>query len=104
MATLLVRWVVVDLVMRCIFNTTLHYRDETCELLLDSDAVIETVNTGLTPLKEVVGAGLSEVPGLASARTPCWCAQLSQHLASPSGTWTRRARRMRSTTGWILQF
>ena len=66
MATLLVRWVVVDLVMRCIFNTTLHYRDETCELLLDSDAVIETVNTGLTPLKEVVGAGLSEVPGLAS--------------------------------------
>jgi hypothetical protein len=34
--------------------------------LLDSDAVIETFNTGLTPLKEVVGSGLSEVPSLDS--------------------------------------
>jgi hypothetical protein len=31
--------------------------------LLDSDAVIETVNTGLTPPKEVAGSDLSEVPG-----------------------------------------
>ena len=39
---------------------------ETCELLLDSDVVIETVNTGLTPLKEMVGSGLSEVPSMDS--------------------------------------
>jgi len=48
------------------FLATLSVRDETCELLLDSDAVMETVNTGLTPQKEVVGSGFSEVPGLDS--------------------------------------
>jgi len=48
------------------FLATLSVRDETCELLLDSDAVMDTVNTGLTPQKEVVGSGFSEVPGLDS--------------------------------------
>ena len=39
-------------------------RDDSCELLLDSDTVMETVNTGMTPQKAVVGSGFSEVPGL----------------------------------------
>jgi len=46
------------------FLATLSVRDETCELLLDSDTVMESVNTGLTPQKGVVGSGFSEVPGL----------------------------------------
>jgi len=46
------------------FLATLAVRDETCELLLDSDTVMETVNTGLTPQKNPVGSGFSEVPGL----------------------------------------
>jgi len=46
------------------FLATLSVRDETCELLLDSDTVMETVNTGLTPQKNPVGSGFSEVPGL----------------------------------------
>ena len=46
------------------FLATLLVRDESCELLLDSDAVIETVNTGLTPQKEGLGGGISEISGL----------------------------------------
>jgi len=43
------------------FLATLLVRDETCELLLDSEAIIETGNTGLTPMKPPVGTGFSEV-------------------------------------------
>jgi len=46
------------------FLATLSVRDDSCELLLDSDTVMETVNTGMTPQKDVVGSGFSEVPGL----------------------------------------
>jgi len=45
------------------FLATLLVRDETCELLLDSDAVIETVNSGLTPAKEVLHP-LCEIPAI----------------------------------------
>jgi len=46
------------------FLATLLVRDETCELLLDSDAVLENVNTGMTPLKPAVGTGFSDLVGL----------------------------------------
>ena len=68
----------VDLVMRCNLNIALSHRDKTCELLLDSDAVIETVNTGLTPLKEMVGSGLSEVPSMGGGLPHLLSLQLHQ--------------------------
>jgi len=34
------------------FLATLQVRDDTCELLLDSDKILERVNTGMTPVKE----------------------------------------------------
>jgi len=46
------------------FLATLLVRDETCELLLDSDAVLENVNTGMTPIKPPVGTGFSDLMGL----------------------------------------
>eukprot|EP00092_Neocalanus_flemingeri_P006979 GFUD01007533.1.p1 GENE.GFUD01007533.1~~GFUD01007533.1.p1 ORF type:complete len:751 (+),score=265.35 GFUD01007533.1:57-2309(+) len=46
------------------FLATLLVRDEGCELLLDSDTVMETVNTGLTPQKEGLGGGTTDIPPL----------------------------------------
>jgi len=46
------------------FLATLLVRDETCELLLDSDTVIEAVNTGLTPSKQRPSDDTSDVPSL----------------------------------------
>lgn len=45
------------------FVATLQVRDDTCELLLDSDKVLERVNTGATPVKESPFGSHSEVTG-----------------------------------------
>ena len=45
------------------FVATLQVRDDTCELLLDSDKVLERANTGATPVKESPFGSHSEVTG-----------------------------------------
>ena len=45
------------------FLATLQVRDDTCELLLDSDKVLERANTGATPVKESPFGTHSEVTG-----------------------------------------
>ena len=50
------------------FLATLQVRDDTCELLLDSDKVLERANTGATPVKESPFGSHSEVTGFDFSR------------------------------------